>query len=325
MAMRALRLSIALLSICFCSIASAQTTTSNSGIARITVGTQEPFDTLVWYPTQAEEASWQIGPFTIPANHNATVAPGQFPVVLLSHGGGQTGGSPLLLSNLSARLAREGFIVIAPFHGKTRFLPRTRQVEAALEAVRVDPRFKSHIASDKVGMLGFSLGGAVTLASAGGTPNFQHLAAYCATHSDDVQSCNAGPGGDRNAGSSTQTQPPPSGLTIPRLPLKGLVLLDPFAVLYQRDDLTAVSMPVLLFRPKQSRLGEENTRSLAASLPQPPQLQYVPGGHFIFTDICSPALRAEAPRVCVDAEGVDRAATHADVEAEIVKFFRSIL
>jgi predicted dienelactone hydrolase len=324
--MRALRLSIALLSICFCSIASAQSSTSNAGIARITVGTQESFDTLVWYPTQAEEASWQIGPFTIPANQNATVAPGRFPVVLLSHGGGQTGGSPLLLSGLSARLAREGFIVIAPFHGKTRFLQRPRQVEAALEAVRTDPRFKSHIASDKVGMLGFSLGGAVTLALAGGRPNFQQLAAYCATHSDDVQSCTAGPGGDRNASSSTQkTQPPPSGLTIPHLPLKGLALLDPFAVLFQRDDLAAVSVPVLLFRPKQSRMGEENTRSLAASLPQPPQLQYVPGGHFIFTDICSPALRAEAPGVCVDAEGVDRAATHADVEAEIVKFFRSIL
>lgn len=323
--MRALRLTIALLSICFCSIASAQTSTSNAGIARIAIQAREPFDTLVWYPTQAEEASSQIGPFTIPANHNAAVAPGQFPVVLLSHGGGQTGGSPLLLSGLSARLAREGFIVVAPYHGKTRFLQRPRQVEAAFEAMTADARFKSHIASDRVGMLGFSLGGAVTLALAGGKPNFQQLAAYCATHSDDVQSCNAGPGGDRNASSSTQTQPPPSGLTIPRLPLKGLALLDPFGVLFQRDDLTAVSVPVLLFRPKQSGQGEENTRSLVTNLPQPPQLQYVPGGHFIFTDICSPALRAEAPGVCVDAKGVDRAAIHADVEAEIVKFFRSIL
>ena len=316
---------IAILSICFGSITSAQTTTSNSGIARITVGAEEPFDTLVWYPTQAEEASWQIGLFSIPSSHNATVATGQFPVVLLSHGGGQTGGSPFLLSGLSARLAREGFIVIAPFHGKTRFWQRTRQVEAALEAVRDDPRFKSHIALDRVGMLGFSLGGAVTLASAGGTPNFDHIAVYCATHSDDVQSCNAGPGGDGNAGLSTQTQPPSRGLMIPRLPLKGLVLLDPFAVLFQRDDLTAVNMPVLLFRPKQSKLGEENTRMLVANLPQPPQLQYLPGGHFIFADICSPRLQAEAPEVCVDAQGVDRALAHAIAEAGIVKFFRSNL
>lgn len=323
--MRILLFSIALLSIGFGSMASAQTTASHAGIARITVSAQDSFDTLVWYPTPAEEASWQVGPFSIPAHHNAAVASGQFPIVLVSHGGGLTGGSPLLLSSLSARLAREGFIVIAPFHGKTRFLQRTRQVAAAFEAVMADPRFKSHIAAERVGMLGFSLGGAVSLVLAGGTPNFQHLAAYCATHSNDMQSCNAGPGGDSNAGSSAQTQPPSSARTAPRLSLKGLVLLDPLAVLFQRDDLTAVSMPVLLFRPKQSDLGEENTRTLSAGLPQAPQFQYVPGGHFIFTDICSPALRTQAPEVCMDAQDVDRAATHADVEAEITQFFRGAL
>jgi predicted dienelactone hydrolase len=325
MAMRVLLLSIALLSICFGSIASARAPTSNAGIARIAVPAQEPFDTLVWYPTPQEAAFWQVGPFTVPATHNATVAPGQFPIVLLSHGGGQTGGSPLLLNDLSARLAREGFIVIAPFHGKTRFLQRPRQVGEALEAVRADARFKSHIVSDRVGMLGFSLGGAVTLTLAGGVPNFQQLATYCAMHSDDVQSCNAGPGSDRNADLSTQTQAPPSGLTIPRLPLKGLALLDPFGVLFQRGDLLAVSMPVLLLRPEQSRMGEENTRALVANLPRPPQLHHVPGGHFVFTDICAPALRVEAPAMCVDAAGVDRSAIHADVGARIVEFFRSTL
>jgi len=323
--MRILFLTIALLIACVVSTSSAQTTTFHAGIARISVSAEEPFDTLVWYPTQAEEVPWQVGPFAIPASRNAAIAGGQFPLVLLSHGGGQTGGSPLLLRDLSAYLARQGFIVVAPFHGKTRFLGRTLQIKVAVDAMMADLRFKPHAASDKLGMLGFSLGGAVTLGLAGGTPNFKHLAAYCSTRPDDVQSCNAGPGVDKSAGPPTQIQPAASALPIPHLPLRGLVLLDPFGVLFDRDDLTEVNMPVLLFRPKQSRQGEENTRSLAVGLPQPPQLQYVPGGHFIFADICPPALKAEAPEACEDAPGVDRAAIHRDIEAQIVAFFRDSL
>jgi pimeloyl-ACP methyl ester carboxylesterase len=175
-------------------------------------------------------------------------------------------------------LAREGFVVVAPFHGKTRFLRRTRQIEAAFATMMADPRFKSHVAVDKLGMIGFSLGGAVTLGLAGGIPDFEHLARYCATHPDDVHSCSAGPGGDRSTAPSAPGQPVRGKPMIPRLSLRALVLLDPFAVLFPRNRLTAVSMPVLVFRPKQSGLGEENTKALVSGLPLPPQLQYVPGG-----------------------------------------------
>jgi predicted dienelactone hydrolase len=284
--MRSFFFTIALLIACSISPVWAQTATFHAGIARISVSTEEAFDTLVWYPTQAEEVPWQAGPFATPASRDAAIAPGQFPVVLLSHGGGQTGSSPLLLRELSAYLARQGFIVVAPFHGKTRLLVRTRQVKAALDAMMADPRFKPHAASDKLGMLGFSLGGAVALGLSGGIPNFRQLAVYCSAHPDDVQSCSAGPGGDRKAAPAPQAQPPAKAPPIPRLPLKGLVLLDPFDVLFDRDGLTEVNMPVLLIRPKQSKMGEANTRALEAGLPQPPKLEHVPGGHFIFTDIC---------------------------------------
>ena len=65
--MRILFLTIALLIACVVSTSSAQTTTFHAGIARISVSAEEPFDTLVWYPTQAEEVPWQVGPFAIPA------------------------------------------------------------------------------------------------------------------------------------------------------------------------------------------------------------------------------------------------------------------
>ncbi|CCV15914.1 alpha/beta fold hydrolase [Mesorhizobium sp. STM 4661] len=321
--MRALSFIVSFLIVFSVSMAWAQPVPFHAGIARISVPAEEPFDTFVWYPTRAEEVPWQAGPFTVSASRNAAIADGEFPVLLLSHGGGRTGGGPLVLRGLAAYLARQGFIVVSPSHGKTRLSGRPLQIMAALEAMMADPRFKAHANPAKLGMLGFSLGGAVALELAGGVPNFRHLAAYCAMHPDDVQSCNPGPSGDSNTAPPKRVQS--ADLPPPRLPLKALALLDPFGVLFERDGLVAVKMPVLLFRPKQSRLGEENTRALVAGLPQPPRVQYVPGGHFVLTDICPVALMKQAPEVCEDAQDVDRAAVQADIEVKIAQFFRDRL
>ncbi|SDP85571.1 hypothetical protein [Phyllobacterium sp. OV277] len=318
--MRALFLAFTILATCSISTVWAKAAPFRAGIARITVSASTPFDTLVWYPTQAEEVAWQIGPFPIAASRDAPIAAGPFPIVLISHGGGKTGGSPLTLRDLSISLARQGFIVVAPMHGKTDLSGRMVQVDKAFNAVLADPRFHAHAASDKVGMLGFSLGGAVSLGLAGGVPDFKHLASYCAAHPDDVQSCSAGPGGDKGKTSLHETRQAASNIA-----LKALVLLDPFSIPFNREGLKNVSAPVFLFRPRQSKLGEENTRALVKNLPVSPPLQYVAGGHFVFTDICPPALKAEASDICEDAKGIDRAAVHKEVESKVGSFFRDNL
>lgn len=293
--MRVLILALTILLTCFVSVVWARPLPFHAGVARITVSADEPFDVFVWYPTQAEEVAWQVGPFPIRATRDAAVANGAFPVLLMSHGGGKTGGSPLLLRDLSISLARQGFIVVAPMHGKSRFLTRIFQVDEAFKTVVADQRFNKHAAADKLGMIGFSLGGAVSLGLAGGKPDFVQLADYCAAHTDDILSCSGGPGGDKSDAASKQAGPVSK---IPHLSLKALVLLDPFSVLFNRDGLKEVRMPVFLFRPKHSLLGEDNTRGLIADLPVSPPLQYVRGGHFVFTDIC-PRLLCQRLRTCV--------------------------
>jgi hypothetical protein len=53
-----------------------------------------PFEVLVAYPTDAAEAPFEAGPFTIHASLDAPIAPAKaFPVLLFSHGNGR-GGSP---------------------------------------------------------------------------------------------------------------------------------------------------------------------------------------------------------------------------------------
>ena len=289
----------------------------HAGVARIAVAADVPFDALIWYPAEVAGPPWQVGPFLLPASHGAKLAAGVFPILLLSHGGGESGGSPLILSGLSAALARHGFVVVAPFHGTAALSLRPLQIQLALDAVLDDPRFKPHVDPGRLGMLGFSLGGAVTLELAGAMPDWSHLTAYCSIHPDDEMSCNHGPRGPRGTGRPAV----PSAL-----PLKAIVLLDPFAVPFQRDGLTNVTMPALLFRPEQSALSADgNAAALVAALPHPPRYETLPGGHFVFADVCTLALLAAEPALCRDPPGVDRAAIHRGIETKIAAFFRDSL
>jgi len=285
----------------------------HAGVARPSVAAAAPFEMLVWYPTQDDEVAWQAGPFSIRAARNAAVAAGRFPIVLLSHGGGLGGGTPLVLGELSAALARRGLVVIAPFHGKTGLAGRPQQIRQALDAVLVDRRFADHADPGRLGMIGFSLGGAVTLELAGAVPNVAHLIAYCSAHPGDAMSCDHAPGGARTAATGVGAPAP--------LALRAIVLLDPYAVLFQRAELVGVTMPVLILRPAQSELpGQANAIGLTAALPQAPAFRSVPGGHFVFTDICSAALKATSPEVCQDPPDVDRAAVHIAIEGLIGGF-----
>jgi hypothetical protein len=97
-----------------------------------------------------------------------------------------------------------------------------------------------------------------------------------------------------------------------------------------REVLTALTMPVLLYRVEHSNLrAEGNIFALAAALPRPPRQESVPGGHLIFLDPCTPALVNEAPADCKDvakdAAEVDRAAILRRVEAEVADFLRNNL
>ena len=118
-----------LLAVAGISTALADPRSFHAGITRITVQDTTPFDALIAYPTEATEASVEEGLFRLLASRDAPVAAGaRFPVVLFSHGGGRGPGTPLVHRDLLLHLARQGFIVIAPFHPGTAqpFVDRPR-------------------------------------------------------------------------------------------------------------------------------------------------------------------------------------------------------
>ena len=282
-----------------------------------------PFEVLVAYPTEVAEAPFEAAPFTIRASLNAPiVAAKAFPVVLFSHGNGR-GGTPLAERDLITSLARQGFIVIAPFHSGTRpFWDRPRQLHKALDQVLADPRFAAQADRSRLVIVGYSFGGAVALIAAGATPDFAHLVSYCRGRSDDPRACD---GIDTNDTSHVIL-----GQAADVLPVKALVLLEPFGAPFDRQALSSLTMPVLLYRAEHSDLRPEgNILALAAALPRPPRQEIVPGGHLIFVAPCTPALVKEAPADCEavakDAAGVDGAAILRRVEAEVTDFLRKNL
>ena len=266
---------------------------------RLTVADPAPFDTLVWYPT-------------------TNAASARYPVLLLSHGGGPTGGSPLILRGQAEFLAAAGYVVIAPFHGANNrnLVNRPRQVIAALNAALAVPVIAARADPGRLAMIGFSLGGAVALINAGAAPDEAYLARYCATHPQDQMSCAPGSGNPRGG-------PIPIP---PALPLKALVLEDPLAAAFPPESLARLHLPVLIVRPQQSALGAGgNVEALMASLAPAPQLVTVPGGHFVLTDVCSGGERTQSPATCQDAPGIDRTAVQRRITAEMLAFLREAL
>jgi predicted dienelactone hydrolase len=311
-----------LLAVAGISTASADPRSFHAGVTRITVQDTTPFEALIAYPTEAAEVSVEEGPIVLSASRDAPVAAGApFPVVLFSHGGGGPG-TPLVHGDLLLHLARQGFIVVAPFHPGTEkpFVDRPRQIRKALDSMLADPRFSQHADRDRIGMVGFSFGGAVTLLVAGANIDLAHLSAYCHDHADDFRACQ----GIATDGSWAKV--PPSRKSDDALALKALVLLEPYGAPIEQKSPGSLDLPVLIYTASQSDLkAEGNILAVAKALPRPPQQVAIPGSHFVFVDPCSPILATRAPEICSDPPGTDRAAIHQRFKREISDFLRANL
>jgi predicted dienelactone hydrolase len=283
----------------------------------------------VWYPTRGEESPQRLDGFTLSVAPAAEPGEGPFPLVLLSH---DSFGSPLDHRELAADLARHGFVVVAPTHigdavGERQahdtdlvYIGRAWQAVAALDAALADPRLARAIDGARIGMMGLGTGGYTGLVVAGAEPDFGRWPLYCDGHMSDFALC----GG--SAFPAVRILRP--GWHAPHdRRVKALVALAPLGLPFGRGSLDKVTIPVRLYEAMSDTvlLREPNAAAILAALPLKPEHAVVAGGHFVFLDPCPVRIAGSLRALCVDAAGVDRAAIHRRLEAEIRDFFERVL
>jgi len=321
------RVLVALFVLALSMTAEAREATFNAGFTGRDVAGDPALPIVVWYPTTAAESTWLAGPYSITAARDAAPAAGPFPLVVISHGGM---GSELGHRDWADHLARRGFVVVAirhvgdsfdDFSGRgsdVQLNRRPEQVTAALDAVLADPVLAPAIAPDRIGIVGFSAGGYTALETVGAAPEFALWDQHCRDHADDLELCPTD-GHEMPRITRPGWLPPP-----PDHRLKAAVAMAPLAVVFDREALSGVTVPVRLYRAADDThvRNQWNADVVAAGLPHAPEVVTVPGDHYVFLPPCPPAMAADVPKeVCTDAPGIDRAVIHATIGEELVDFF----
>lgn len=288
----------------------------------------QPMHALAFYPSTDEEHTSKVQGYWIDATPDAPIAMGRFPLILLSHG---NTGTPLALHDLATSLARQGFVVVAVVHpgdndrdhsrlgSLSNLYGRPLQISEAISAALLDPRLSPYLSAEQVGVIGYSAGGETALILAGAEPDLQRLKTYCTERPQDRDAC-------KTQGELLLDRDDLHAQADPRV--GALMLMAPLTLMFGRNTLSDVHVPVLLYSGDDDELlaVDKNAEALARKLPQTPEYKLLAGaGHFVFMAPCSDEQRATAPILCNDREGVDREDIHRNLSAEAVRFFEGAL
>jgi predicted dienelactone hydrolase len=166
----------------------------NVGVRQIAVAAPErgkDLSVTIWYPAEAGGEPTVVGDNRIfkgePAFKDAAPAKGRFPLVLLSHGSGSRIEG---MTWLATSLVNAGFVVAGPNHPGTtsgdstpadtpKIWERTQDLSAIIDALTASAQWRDVIDPDRIGIVGFSLGGSTAMEIAGARANLEAYARYC--------------------------------------------------------------------------------------------------------------------------------------------------
>lgn len=295
-------------------------------------------DVTVWYPVAAGGVPVLVGDDRLfkgtAAWRDAPLAPGRFPVVLVSHG---SGGNIESLGWIAEHLAARGFIVAGPNHpgttrgnstpiDTTRIWQRPADLSAVLTTMTSDPGWSPHIDAGRIGAMGFSLGGHTALAIGGGRVTAEAYARYCdeaATMPDCVWFASGGV--DLRAVDKARFE---QSNRDPRI--KAIVAIDPsIAQALTPESLRAMSVRVAIInlgRPGHIPVSVDSAW-IARAIPGASYATVEDAVHFSFLAECQPGARAflqatgDRDALCDDAGGRTRDLLHAQLAEMIAATF----
>jgi len=288
----------------------------------------QPMHAYAFYPSTDPDKVTRVQGYPIEASEDAAIAMGRFPLLMLSHG---NYGTPLAQHDLATSLARRGFVVVAVFHPGDNYLDHSRlgslsnlygrplQISEAISAALLDPMLSPYISAKRVGVIGYSAGGETALILAGAQPDLQRLRNYCLQRPQDLDAC-------KTQGELLADRDDLHAQADPRV--GALMLMAPLGLMFGRNTLSDVHVPVLLYSGDGDELLaiDKNAEALARKLPEVADFKLLAGaGHFVFMAPCDDMQRATQPGLCTDATGVDREDIHRNLSNEAVEFFGTAL
>ncbi len=308
------------------------------------------FRTTVWYPAveSAIETPQVIGPPDAPlfsagsAMPHAAFAPAlnKLPLILISHG---TGGSAEQMAWLGTALARAGFMAAAIDHpgnnahehytqeGFALWWERATDLSEVLDGLLADPELGPHIDHDRIGAAGFSLGGYTAMELGGARTDVSALTDLChkpgsdpvcqvpEAHDlgspDEILAAVRKTSGESLARSADSFRDPRVRAVFGIAPALGFTLTP--------ESLKAMRLPVEVVVGSADPIAPAATNaSLIRQYVRGARETVLPGvSHYTFLADCLPAGVQTLPQYCTDPAGVDREATHRQVDAMAVQFF----
>jgi predicted dienelactone hydrolase len=319
---------------------SAQAQTFQAGFRGVKVSYYDgAIDIALWYPSVAAEIDASFGPYRMQVGLGAPVAPGVFPLVVISHG---TGGSSLGHYRFAQALARAGFIVAALTHPGDNFRDRSlvadarylyerpRQVSRVLDELLVDPDWNERIDRNRIGAIGHSAGGYTVAALIGGVPDRKRMRTHCKTVKDDPGCAFGDPKlGVAPGGTAPLTLPvsvPASGsVADPRL--RAAMLLAPLGVPFVPGSFKESRATVALIGAEfdEALARQYNYEYLRQQIPSANARIAARAGHYSFLSPPTAEFRALLGPAAQDPPGFDRETFQAQLSAEVVEFFRDAL
>lgn len=265
-----------------------------------------------------------------PVFEDSVPEPGQYPVVVLSHG---WGGNYARMAWLSAGLVSRGAIVVAVNHpNSTTFdidfdtafnhWTRAQDMSVALDYVLQNPTFASMIDASRIYAAGFSYGGWTALSLAGVQGNREGFLNYCQAAGPTSQLCAelAEEGVDITAIDQDKYE---ASYKDPRI--IGAAAIDPGLTWdLSPEDVQDVTAPLLLIGLGEGadRLRATDTSAAGSNfealVPQASVQTIAPATHFTALGLCKPAgetilMEEQDDPVCTDPIGTDRAQVTATI------------
>ncbi|MBS0624893.1 MAG: hypothetical protein JSS32_02445 [Verrucomicrobia bacterium] len=293
---------------------------------------KRPVTVELWYPTQAE------GPFDVPDDriwvHPKEIRNAPFssfvknsPLIVMSHG---HGGERRNLSWLAELLVRCGFVVASVDHfGNTgptfnlllslKFWERAKDITFALDQLIQEPILEGKIDKNRIGFVGYSLGGMTGLGLGGATVGSieEIIAAASNKHRDIKPEILA------------QLDPKEARQSLEDERIRAMLLICPASFAYKAESLQKVKIPVGLVAAINDEVlpyREHAYRIIQYLVPAKLKLMRKEISHSAFlnqvTEEGRRFLQKHAP---TDPPCCDRKSTHREVGSFAIDFFREFL